>query len=285
MTDFLDVLQQSYFQRAIVASAIVGLTCPAIGVFLVLRRLSLIGDGIGHVSFAGVTAAFMGGFAPLLGAGIFTVLGALGIERLRSWRRDHGDLALAIVFYGALALGVVLASAARRLNAGVIGYLFGSVLTVTDEDLLLVAAASGGVLLVLALVWRTLFAVTYDEELARAAGLPVVALNYGIMLLTAVTVVASLRVVGTLLVAGLLVIPVAVALQIARGFRQALALAMGFGLLSSLLGLLVAYHFDLAPSGTVVLTAIALFLLAGIVGDLIKRPRFSSAARPRHRSG
>jgi zinc transport system permease protein len=273
MSDFLDVLQQSYFQRAIVASAIVGLTCPAIGLFLVLRRLSLIGDGIGHVSFAGVSAAFMGGVAPLIGAGAFAALGALGIERLRSWRRERGDLALAIVFYGALALGVVLASAARRLNAGVIGYLFGSVLTVTDEDLLLVGVASGVVLVVLALLWRVLFAVTYDEDLARAAGLPVVALNYGVMLLTAVTVVASLRVVGTLLVAGLLVIPVAASLQIARGFRQALAFAMGFGLMASLLGLLAAYQWDLAPSGTIVLTAIALFLGAGVAGDVFKRSR------------
>jgi zinc transport system permease protein len=273
VNDLLEVLQQSYVQRAIVASAIVGITGPAIGLFLVLRRLSLIGDGIGHVSFAGVNAALMSGVAPLLGAGAFAALGALGIERLRIWRRDRGDVGLAIVFYGALALGVVLASAARRLNAGVIGYLFGSVLTVTDEDLLLVGVASAGVLIGVALLWRALFAVTYDEDLARMAGLPVVALNYGVMLLTAITVVASLRVVGTLLVAGLLVIPVAASLQLARGFGQALAWSMAFGLLASLLGLLVAYSLDLAPSGTIVLTAITLFVVAGIAGDLRKRSR------------
>lgn len=271
MNELLEPLQQSYMQRAVAAGLLVGLICPAIGVFLVLRRLSLIGDGLGHVSLAGVTAAWLAGVPPLAGAGLFAAAGAFGIERLRSARREHGDLALAIIFYGGIALGVVLAGLGRRLNANFFAYLFGSILTVTERDLIVIAGAGILVLAILALLWKELMAITLDEELARVSGLPVRVLNYLVVVLAAVTVVAALPVVGTLLVAGLLVVPVAASLQIARSFRATVIWAMGFGVASVLLGLIAAYALDLAPGGSIVLTAIGLFLLASLGRGLLRR--------------
>ena len=273
MDDLFIALQQGYLQRAILAGLLVGLTCPAIGLFLVLRRLSLIGDGLGHVSFAGVAAGWLTGIYPLFSAAALAALGAIGIERLRSWRREYGDLALAIVFYSGIALGVVLTSLARRVNVSLFGYLFGSILTVTELDLVVIGVAGALVLGTLALLGKELFALAYDEDVARVSGLPVGPLNYLIVLLAAVTVVAALRVVGILLVAGLLVIPVAASLQVARSFRATLAIAMICGVTSVLIGLLGAYLFDLAPGGAIVLTAVLIFLLAVAGRELTSRRR------------
>ena len=268
MAALIEPLQQTYLQRAIVAGVLVGLICPAIGVYLVLRRLSLIGDGLGHVSLAGVTAGWLAGVPPLLSAGLFAAAGGLGIERLRATRREQGDLALAIVFYGGIALGVVLAGLGRRMNVNFFAYLFGSILTVTEQDLVVIALAGVLVLGILLLLSKELMAVTFDEELALVAGLPVRALNYLLVLLAAITVVAALPVVGTLLVAGLLVIPVAASLQLARSFRATVLTAMAFGVTSVLLGLVASYALDLAPGGAIVLAAILVFLGASFVARL-----------------
>ncbi len=264
MESLIEAIGQGYMQRAILAGLVVGVVCPAVGVYLVLRRLSLVGDGLGHASFAGVAGAWLLGIYPLLGAAVFAVLGAVGIERLRSWRREYGDLALAIVFYSGIALGVVLTSLSRRMSANLFGYLFGSILTVTSLDLLVISVTGAAVLAVLMLVRGELFALAYDEDLARVSGLPVGALNYLVVVLAAVTVVAALRVVGILLVAGMLVIPVAASLQLARSFRQTMIYAVAFGVVSVLGGLLSSYLLDLAPGGTIVLAAVLGFLAAAL---------------------
>lgn len=281
MTDLWAVLQQGYMQRAILAGLIVGITCPVIGLFLVLRRLSLIGDGLGHVAFAGVAAGWLVGLYPLISAAILAVLGALGIERMRSWRRDYGDLSLAMVFYSGIALGAVLTSLSRRLTVALLGYLFGSILTVTETDLIIIGLASATVLIAVWLFGKELFAVAYDEDIARVSGLPVARLNYLIVFLAAITVVAALRVVGILLVAGMLVIPVAASLQIARGFAWTMSLSIVFGVASVLAGLLAAYSFDLAPGGAIVTTAILLFILSSIGREIVarrhRRPKIGTA--------
>lgn len=280
MGDLLGALGQGYMQRAIVAGLLVGLICPAIGLFLVLRRLSLIGDGLGHVSFAGVAAGWLIGVYPLFSAAVFAIVGALGIERLRSWRREYGDLALAIVFYSGIALGVVLTSLSRRMTVNLFGYLFGSILTVTELDLLVIGGAGAFVLGTLALLGKELFALAYDEDVARVAGLPVRRLNYLIVLLAALTVVAALRVVGILLVAGLLVVPVAASLQVARSFRATLSWAMAFGVSSVLAGLLASYLIDLAPGGAIVLTSVLIFVLAAAGREIVNRRQRRQASHP-----
>ncbi|MSQ14999.1 MAG: metal ABC transporter permease [Dehalococcoidia bacterium] len=268
MAEFIDVLQQGYMQRAIMAGLLVGVTCPAIGLYLVLRRLSLIGDGFGHLSFAGVAAGWLWGIYPLFTAAAFAMLGAIVIEKLRTWRREYSDLALAIVFYSGIALGVVFAGLSRHLNVNLLGYLFGSILTVSDFDLLVIGGASILVLATLSLLEKEFFALAYDEDGARVAGLPVTVLNHLVLLLAALTVVAALRVVGIVLVAGLLVIPVAASLQLGRGFRGTRTWAMVFGGGSALLGLMASYLLDIAPGGTIILTSILVFIVAGAAREI-----------------
>ena len=210
-----------------VAGVVVGAVAPLVGGFLVQRRMSLLGDGIGHVAFAGVAAGLLTGTWPVWTALVAAVLAALGIEWLRARGGTSGDLALAVFFYGGIAAGAVLASRAAAVGrpANVLPYLFGSILTVTVGDVVTVLVMGALTVAVILLIGRALLAIAVDEETARVAGLPVDALNALLAVLTAVTVVAAMRVVGLLLVAAMLVLPIATARPLVRSFRATLALA------------------------------------------------------------
>jgi zinc transport system permease protein len=257
-----EILQLEFMRIAFAAGAIVGVLAPAVGFFVVQRRMSLIGDGLGHTAFAGVAAGTLLGISPVATALVATVGGAVGIEWLRSRHRAAGDQALALLFYTGLAAGVVIASAAGSFDAGLFAFLFGAILTVTPEDLLLVALLAAGSLAVIGLLYRALAAVVLDEEGAKAAGLPVARLNIVIAGLVGVTVGVSMRIVGVLLVAALMVLPVVAASRLARSMRGTLLLGMAFGVASSAVGLTIAYYANLAAGGTIVLVAAAFAVLA-----------------------
>ena len=248
-------------RRAFGVGAIVGVLAPAVGFFLVQRRMSLIGDGIGHVAFAGVAAGFLLGISPVITALVAALIGAVAIEWLRARRKAAGDQALALVFYTGIAGGVVLVSAAGELDVDLFTFLFGSILTVTRGDLVLVAALGGVALATITLFNRAFAAVVLDEEGARVAGVPIGLLNVLLAVLTALTVALSMRVVGILLIAALMVLPVIAATRIAWSMRSTLALSMAIGLGSVLAGLTVAYYADMPPGGTVVLVAAGAFLV------------------------
>jgi zinc transport system permease protein len=262
------MLDLEFMRLAFAAGAIVGVLAPAVGFFLVQREMSLIGDGIGHVAFAGVAAGYLLGVSPVWTALGAAMIGAAGIEWLRARRQAAGDQALAIVFYTGIAGGVVLISAAGALNANLFSYLFGSILTVTRGDLVLIAVLGIGALVVLAVLMRALIAVSLDEDGARVAGLPVPALNAVISMLAALTIGVSMRIVGILLIAALMVLPVIAAQRIAWSLRSTIGLSVCFGLFSALLGLTVSYYANLPPGGTIVLTGTALFLAASSVEAL-----------------
>jgi zinc transport system permease protein len=249
------MLDLEFMRLAFAAGAIVGVLAPTVGFFLVQREMSLIGDGIGHVAFAGVAAGYLLGVSPVWTALGAAIVGAAGIEWLRSRRRAAGDQALAIVFYTGIAGGVVLISAAGALNANLFSYLFGSILTVTRSDLVVIA-----VLGIVAMLMRALVAVSLDEEGARVAGLPVAALNGLISMLAALTIGVSMRIVGILLIAALMVLPVIAAQRVAWSLRSTIGLSICFGLLSVLTGLTVSYYGNLPPGGTIVLTGTGVFL-------------------------
>jgi zinc transport system permease protein len=254
------VFDLEYFQRALIAASLVGVLCPVIGVFLVLRRLSLIGDGLGHISFAGVTFGWVVDVYPLLTAAIFAVGGAAALEALRARRREYADLALAILFYTGIALGILFISLADTFGTSVYSFLFGSIITVSRQDVATVAGLTAVVLAAVTVLYRPLVAVTFDEDLARTAGLPVRWLNLALAVVAALTVVVGIRVVGVLLVAALMAVPVAGALQVARSLRSTLAVAVLFGEVSGVGGLVASYYLDLAPGGTIVIVAVLLFL-------------------------
>jgi zinc transport system permease protein len=266
------MLFESEFMRlAFAIGAIVGLLAPAVGFFLVQRQQSLIGDGIGHVAFAGVAAGYLLGISPVLSALVAAVAGATAIEWLRARRHTAGDQALALVFYTGIALGVVLISLAGALDVNLFAFLFGSILTVTRTDLALVAVLGVGGLAIVGLLYRALAGVVLDEEGARVAGVPIGALNIVVAVLAALTVALSMRVVGILLIAALMVLPVIAATRIAWSMASTLALAMAIGLASVLAGLTIAYYGDLPPGGTIVLLAAGSFVLASGVSVLRDR--------------
>jgi zinc transport system permease protein len=262
------MLDYEFMRLAFGAGVVVGVLAPAVGFFLVQRRQSLIGDGIGHVAFAGVAAGILFGISPILTALVAAVLGGIAVELLRSRWGAAGDQALALVFYTGIALGVVLVSMAGALNVNLFQYLFGSILTVTRSDLVVIASLGAAGLITVAFLYRPLAAAVVDEEGARVAGVPIGALNIVVAALAAVTVALSMRVVGILLVAALMVLPVSAAGRIAWSMRSTLLLAMAIGLGSALAGLTISYYANLPPGGTIVLVAAGLFAVASILGGV-----------------
>ncbi|MBQ1045592.1 MULTISPECIES: metal ABC transporter permease [unclassified Micromonospora] len=269
----MDLFQYDFMLRALVGALIIGLAAPALGIYLVQRRLALIGDGIGHVALTGVGAGLLLNRSPVLVAVIAATLGAIVIELVRAYGRTSGDLALALLFYGGIAGGVVLVGLSDASSGALNAYLFGSLTTTSQGDLVTIGVL-GAVLLVTMLVLRpALFAVCHDEEYARVSGLPVRALNLIIAVGTAITVTIAMRAVGVLLISALMVVPVATAQQVTRGFRSTMTAAMALGLFAAGAGVWVAATADTAPGASVVLVAIGSFLLVALAAGGVRALR------------
>ena len=264
------MLDTEFMRLAFGAGAVIGLLAPAVGFFLVQRNMSLVGDGVGHTAFAGVAAGYLLGVSPVLTALVAAVVGAVGIEWLRSRHQAVGDQALALLFYTGLAAGVVLASSAGALNVNLFAFLFGSILTVTREDLVVVGVLGIGGLAAVALLYRALVGVVVDEEGARVAGVPVGALNVLVAGLAGLTIGLSMQIVGILLIAALMVLPVIASGRVAWSMRSSILLAMAIGLASVFAGLTIAYYGDLPPGGAIVLVAAGAFVVAAVV-DAFRR--------------
>jgi zinc transport system permease protein len=267
----MDVFRYDFMIRALVAALLVGLTAPAVGVFLVQRRLALIGDGLGHVAVTGVAFGLVLQRAPLLVALLTAIAGAVAIELIRARGQASGETALAILFYGGIGGGVVLASRAPGGSRSLNQYLFGSIATTTSGDLVVFTILTIVVLAVVVLLGDALFSVSNDDEFARAGGLPVTALNLMLAALTAVTVVVSMKVVGVLLVSALMVVPVATAQLIARSFRGTIVLAMAVGVAVAVSGVVVSFYANTPSGGSIVLLAIAVFATTLAVSRLLVR--------------
>jgi zinc transport system permease protein len=265
-----DVLQYSFMQQAFMAGIIIALLCPVIGLFLVVRRLALIGDGLGHISFAGVATGWLTGIYPVYTAMLFAVIGAIGIEKMREKQRHYADTALALIFYTGMALAVVLTSMVRTASNNLLSYLFGSIVTVAIQDVIIIASLGTIVLAMIGLFYQELLFVACDEEAARVSGLPVSWLNMLLAVLTAVTVSVAMRVVGILLVSALMIIPVAASLQVARSFWKALVWAVFFAQFSVIIGLTGSFYLNLAPGGAIVLTGVLTYIIVMIGKSLTK---------------
>ncbi|MGH8978753.1 MAG: metal ABC transporter permease [Acidimicrobiia bacterium] len=262
---------REYMRLALVAGVVVGACAPLIGAFLVQKRMSLMGDGLGHVAFAGVAAGLLLEIWPIWTALVAALAGAVLIEWLRTHGRASGDLALALCFYGGIALAVVLASRASAGSVNVLPYLFGSILTVTWSDVRVVLVLGVVIVTTLLIAGRALFAIVIDEESARVGGLPVDILNTLLAALTAVTIVAAMRVVGVLLVAALMVVPVATSRLLARSFLGTMVGASAVGVVSVVVGLVGARQWELAPGGSIVLAAVGFFAVTSVGTGIVKR--------------
>jgi zinc transport system permease protein len=276
----MDLFTDPLMQRALIVSLLVGLAAPIVGTYLVQRRMALLGDGIGHVALAGVAAGWLAGTAvgvtqrdalALPGAIVFAVIASVTIEHLREKGTAPADVAMAILFYGGIALGVLFIGMAGGTNANLLGYLFGSISTVTWPDVWLTVALAGLILVVGLGLRHSLFAVTHDRDFALASGLPVRVLNLAVAVLAAVTITASMRVVGVLLVSGLMILPVAIAQQITGSFARTMALGMGIGAVLCVSGLTITYYHDLQPGALIVVIGVVTFAVASIVRGALTR--------------
>lgn len=276
----MGLLSYQFMQYALVAALLTGLAAPAVGTFLVQRRLSLLGDGIGHIAVTGVALGLLTGTSPTLTAVLVAIAGAVVIEVIRTYGRSGGDVALALIFYGGIAGGVLLTGLAGQGPNVLYAYLFGSITTVSGTDLLVTVVLAVSVLVIALGLAPRLFAVAQDPEFARAAGLRVGFYNILVSAMAAVTVTVAMRTVGLLLVSALMVVPVATAQQLSRGFRATLAGAMVLGCIASVAGLLISAYVDVAPGATIVLLTLAGFGLTWPVGAVIRRRRRMASPFP-----
>ncbi|MGZ8718131.1 MAG: metal ABC transporter permease [Aeromicrobium sp.] len=268
-----ELLDYDFMRRALLAAVFTGLTAPAIGTYLVQRRLALLGDGIGHVALTGVALGLLTGVAPLVTAVIVAALGAILIELLRTYGRTSGDVALAMLFYGGIAGGVLLTNLAGGSAASLNNYLFGSVTTVKSFDLWVVGVLGAVVLALTIGLAPQLFAVCQDEEHAQVSGVPVRLYGILIAVLAAVTITVAMRTVGLLLVSALMVVPVATAQQFTRSFRTTFGAAMLLGLFAAVAGIVSSYEIDTQPGPTIVVIALSVFAVAAPVGGLVRSHR------------
>ncbi|WEH41895.1 metal ABC transporter permease [Streptomyces sp. NBC_01218] len=278
----MEFLEPAFMQRALIAAVLVGITAPALGIYLVQRRQALMGDGIGHIAMTGVGLGFLLSTSPVWMATAVAVAGAVVMELIRWFGHTRGDIALAMLFYGGMAGGVMLINISDTgSNANLTSYLFGSLSTVSSEDVWAITLLAAFVVLVTVGLRRQLFAVSQDEEFARVTGLPVRLLNLLIAVTAAVTVTVAMRVVGLLLVSALMVVPVAAAQQVSKSFRLTFVLSVVIGTAVTLAGTVTSYYQDVPPGATIVLLAIAAFVaLTALAAPLARRRARGRASDP-----
>jgi zinc transport system permease protein len=264
------LLQYEFLQNAFLTGLLIGLVAPLIGVFIVVRRLSLIADALSHVTLAGIAASLFlakkwtlfAGLNPLYLGMAFSVAGSLFIEKLRSVYKHYQELAIPIILSGGIGLGVIFISLADGFNTDLFSYLFGSVSAVSRIDLIIILIICIFVILLIFLLYKELFLLSFDEEHAKASGIAAKSVHFIFIMMVALVIAASMRIVGILLVSSLMTLPVAASIRIAKGFKQTIFYSVLFGELSVLGGLTISYYLDLAPGGTIVMIAVAILIIA-----------------------
>ncbi len=254
------MFQLGFMQNAFIVGFIISILCPFIGLFIVLRRYSMIGDTLSHSSFAGVAIGLVIGTNPLLTAFLFTSICAVVIEFLRNYYKKYAELVMSIVLTLSLGIAIILISSGKA-SAKVDSFLFGSILTVTKSDILLISIVGGICLITLLFLYNKLIYITFDESGAKTAGINVQLVNYVFTLLVGATISLSIRVMGILVVSSIIVVPVATAMQLKKGFNKTLVFSIIFGFLDVMIGLVLSYYINSAPGGTIALTSVIILLL------------------------
>ncbi len=270
-------LEFDFLRNAFLTGIMIGFLAPILGVFLVVRRLSLIADALSHITLAGIAASLLlgkyfslfAGLTPLYLGIVFSVSGALLIEKLRTVYKTYQELSIPIILSGGIGLGVVFISLADGFNTDLFNYLFGSVIAVTETDFWTISVITLVVTLLLFFFYKELFFLAFDEEQAIVSGINKNLVHFIFIILVALVIASAMRIVGILLVSSLMTLPVAASMRIAQGFKQMFIFAIIFGELSVVIGLISAYHLDIAPGGTIVVTAILIL----IITILLKRKR------------
>lgn len=263
------MFQYSFMQNAFIISLLISILCPCIGIFLVLRRYSMIGDTLAHASLAGVAIGLLGDGNPILSAFIFTSVCGVLIELLRDYFRKYAELILAIVLSLSVGIAITIISSGK-LHANANSFLFGSILTVSKEDLYTVLILSIISVIVLITLYNQLVFISFDEEAAKIAGVKVKLINYIFSILVAATISVSIRIVGVLVLSSMIALPVATALQLGKGFKITLFSSIFFSIIDILLGLFISYYMNCAPGGITALMSVILLTLIIIVNKMYR---------------
>ncbi|QAT50526.1 metal ABC transporter permease [Caproiciproducens sp. NJN-50] len=277
------MLQYAFMKNALFVSFFISILCPSIGIFLVLRRYSMIGDTLSHSSLAGIALGLLLGRSPLIGAFLFTSFCGALIEFLRRYFKKHTDLILTIVLALSVGTAITIISSGKA-HANVDSFLFGSVLTVTKSDLVTVFALSMISVVTIFLLYDQMIYIAYDEEAAKVAGVRVQLINYIFSILVAAAIAVSIRIVGVLVLSSMIALPVATALQLGKGFRTTLFCSILFSMTDVLLGLFLSYYLNVAPGGFSALLSVAVLMIVILVKKLSAAGK-QTAVRPRTRTG
>lgn len=264
------ILQFEFLQNAFLTGIIIGAIAPLVGVFVVVRRMSMISDALSHVALAGIAFSLLlqksflslAGLNPLYIGMAFSVGGSLFIEKLRGVYKHYQELAIPIIMSGGMGLSVIFISIADGFNTDLYSYLFGSVSAVSRTDLYVIMAVGIVVALMLTLLYKELFLLSFDEEHAKASGIPYKAIHFIFIVMVALVIAASMKIIGILLVSSLMTLPVAASLRFAKGFKQMIGYSVLFGEVSVIGGLFLSYNLDLAPGGTIVIIAVLILILS-----------------------
>ena len=270
VSPIMEILEYAFMQRAFVVGILLALIIPCIGMTVVFRRLSMIGDALAHVSLAGVAAGLVFNINPILGAVAATIAAAFGIEAIRKRLPHFSELSIAVMFSLGVGLAAVLSSFVGN-SASLHSFLFGSIVAITNFELWLVVGLSVTVLLVFIILYQEIFLVVLDERSARLAGVSVDIINVICTILTAVTVSVAARMVGALIVSSMMVVPVACAMQVARSYKQTLFISQGFALCFMVAGLFISYYANIRPGGAIVLTGVVCLFVILFFRWLVKR--------------
>lgn len=257
-----DILQYDFMIRAFLAGMVIACIAPLIGNFLVVRKYSLMADTLAHVSLLGVAIGLLFSSQPILFSIVATIIAAILIDLLRQSHHIAGDSVLAIFLSGSLAIAIVIMSAADTLNGSVMNFLFGSITTVSTTDVWIIALFGMIVIASIFVFYKNFFLIALDEDLAKAAGIPVQRMNILFSVLTAVTVSLSMRIVGALLIGALMIIPTVAATQARKGFAITLFLSLFYSLIPVITGLVLSYYYDVASGGTIVVCALIIFVFS-----------------------
>jgi zinc transport system permease protein len=269
----LEMLSYGFMQRALLAALMAGTLCSSVAFFVVLKRLSFLGVGISHTALGGIAVGLLAGINPILTGSIFAVSTAVATGYIGRMGRLHEDTVIGIFYAAGMAFGVALISSSNRYYPELFSLLFGNILAVSANDLWLLLAVLAGALLFLGLFFKELLAISFDEEMARAGGIPVNVLYLGLLAVMALAVIVSVKLVGIVLASALLVIPAATGYRLSVNYRTMLAFSLLTGILGSVGGLVLSYYLR-APSGaTIVLFMTFLFLLSLIIGPRLTAGR------------
>ncbi|HOQ37752.1 MAG TPA: metal ABC transporter permease [Acetivibrio sp.] len=263
------VLNLEFMQRAYLIGILIAVMAPVIGVIIVLKRLSMIGDSLSHASLAGVAFGLISGLNPIIGATVFSIAAALGIEKIRRAFPKYSEISIAVILSAGIGLAGVFSGFVKN-GFSLTSYLFGSIVAISDFEFGLIVTLGIVVILTVILMFKELFFITFDEEAAQLAGVPVKGINFIFMVLTAVTIAVSSRVVGVLVISSLLVLPSASAIQIAKSFKQTVVYSVLYGMLSIITGLTLSFYLNLVPGGTIVLISVVLLVLTLLYKNLVK---------------